>query len=72
MTCHQGTLSWGFDDNAWHISFKYYKNGHINGHFLCLSLDLISELLKQTQRPKWHLEAFTGHWVIILALSQQT
>lgn len=33
--------------------------------------DLISELLKQTQRPEWHLQAFIEHCVIMLSLSQK-
>lgn len=37
----------GVEDDAWHILFKYFENGHISDH-LCLSLDLISKLLKQT------------------------
>lgn len=69
----------GAEADHWHVLFKYFKNRHISDHVLCsffycflMNQDLISELLKQTQRPVWHLQAFIEPCVIMLALSQKT
>lgn len=57
-------LQLGAEDGVWHILFKYFENGHISDHFLYLSLNLISELLKKKRPSKTKVVFASIYWAL--------